>query len=177
MPRAIRTWRGWLIGIGTTLVLFYLFSTLYLQRTNPQPVLDAASTTAFTPAWPTGFLWGTATAAHQVEGGNSHNDWSRFERIPGKIAHGDSSGLAADHWNRVVDDIALMKQLGANAYRFSIEWSRLEPTEGTWDEGAWRHYADELAQLKAAGVEPVVTLLHFTLPLWLADRGGATASD
>lgn len=170
-------WRRWLVGIASTLALLYLFSTLYFQRLHPQPVLDDASTTAFVPAWPAGFLWGTATAAHQVEGGNVHNDWSRFERLPGKIAHGDSSGIATDHWNRVAEDIGLMKQLGANAYRFSIEWSRLEPKEGQWDEAAWQHYVDEISQLKAAGQEPVVTLLHFTLPLWIADRGGAVAPD
>jgi beta-glucosidase len=155
----------------------YVLAALYFQRTNPRPVLDAASTTAFTPAWPKGFLWGTATAAHQVEGGTIHNDWWRFEQQPGKIAHGDTSGPAAGHWDKVAEDIVLMRELGANAYRFSIEWSRLEPVEGQWDDAAWAHYADEIAQLRAAGQEPVVTLLHFTLPVWMADRGGATAPD
>ena len=70
-----------------------------------------------------------------------------------------------------------MRDLGANAYRFSIEWSRLEPEPGRWDEAAWAHYEGEIAQLRAAGVEPMVTLLHFTLPLWLAVRGGLTADD
>ncbi len=165
---------GWFLG---GLAALYLVSCVYFQRKHPQPVLGAESTTPFAPDWPKGFLWGTATAAHQVEGGNALNDWARFERLPGKIAHGDTSGVASGHWNKVGEDIALMRDLGANSYRFSIEWSRLEPREGTWDDAAWQHYADEITQLKAAGQEPVVTLLHFTLPAWLADRGGATAPD
>jgi beta-glucosidase len=173
MPRSLR----WLAVAVASLCAAYLGAAFYFQRTNPRPVLNAASTTAFAPTWPAGFLWGTATAAHQVEGGNVHNDWWRFEQQPGKIAHGDRSGAAAGHWDRVPEDIGLMRALGANAYRFSIEWSRLEPVEGQWDDAAWAHYADEVSQLRAVGQEPVVTLLHFTLPLWIADRGGVTAPD
>jgi beta-glucosidase len=124
-----------------------------------------------------GFLWGAATAAHQIEGGNTLNDWARFESVAGNIRNREQSGAAADHWNRVSEDIGLLRDLGANAYRFSIEWSRLEPAPGQWDEAAWAHYVDEVAQLRAAGVEPMVTLLHFTLPAWLADRGGPAADD
>jgi beta-glucosidase len=129
-----------------------------------------------TRAFPPGFLLGTATGAHQIEGGN-HNDWTRFEAEPGSVRTGDVSGPAARSWELVDTDIALMQRLGANAYRFSIEWSRLEPTEGVWDEDAWAHYREQLEQLHAAGIRPMVTLLHFTLPLWLADRGGVTALD
>lgn len=158
-------------------LLGYLGTARHYQRTNPQPSLDGDASVAFTPAWPVGFMWGTATAAHQVEGGNTHNDWYRFEHEKGTIAHGDTSGLTTDHWNRVAEDVALMKDLGANAYRFSIEWSRVEPVEGTWDQAAWAHYANEVMQLRAAGIQPMVTLLHFTLPQWMADRGGVTAPD
>ena len=129
------------------------------------------------PALPAGFLLGTATAAHQVEGGNTRNDWARFEEMPGRVKGGERSGRASDHWNRVPEDIALMQRLGANAYRFSIEWSRLEPGEDRWDEAAWAHYGDELRRLRGGGITPMVTLLHFTLPLWLADRGGVTAPE
>jgi beta-glucosidase len=171
------TWPRRIVIAITALVCAYVVACLAYRRTNSQPVLDAASTTAFTPAWPAGFLWGTATAAHQVEGGNIHNDWWQFEHKPGKIAHGDTSGVAAGHWDKVAEDIGLMRSLGANAYRFSLEWSRLEPVDGQWDDAAWTHYADEIAQLRAAGQEPVVTLLHFTLPEWIAKRGGATAPE
>jgi hypothetical protein len=117
--------------------------------------------------FPRGFLFGTATSAHQIEGGNSNNDWWDFENQPGTIKNGDHSGTAADAWNRIPGDIALMKSIGANAYRFSIEWSRLEPQEGTYDQAAFDHYQNELRQLHAAGITPMVTLLHFTLPKWL----------
>jgi len=141
-------------------------------------------TLAFTPEelarvpepLPSGFLWGTATSAHQIEGGNE-NDWTRFESVPGNIESGDRSTVAVDHWNRMTEDVALMKEIGANGYRFSIEWSRLEPEEGAWNEEAWARYKDLLRQLDEAGLTPMVTLLHFTLPNWIADRGGLTARD
>ncbi len=95
----------------------------------------------------------------------------------GRIARGEVSGDASGHWDRVVADLALMRDLGANAYRFSIEWSRLEPEPGRYDDAAWAHYANEVAAYRAAGIEPMVTLLHFTLPAWLADRGGLLATD
>ena len=177
MPNNTVKWLRRVSAALAGLAGLYLLACVYFQRSHPRAELGPASKTAFAPAWPSGFLWGTATAAHQVEGGNTRNDWARFERLPGKIAHGDTSGVAAGEWNKVAGDIALMRELGANAYRFSIEWSRLEPTEGQWDEAAWAHYVDEVSQLRAAGEEPVVTLLHFTLPTWIAERGGATAPD
>ncbi|MBI3790853.1 MAG: family 1 glycosylhydrolase [Gemmatimonadetes bacterium] len=164
------------VALGA-LALLYVGTCTWFDRKRPSVTWSDEATTAFDPHWPAGFLWGTATAAHQVEGGNTHNDWSRFERGAGHVANGDVSGRAADHWNRVAEDVALMQALGANAYRFSLEWSRLEPIEGGWDDAAWNHYAAELTALRAAHIEPVVTLLHFTLPLWLADRGGLTAPD
>ncbi len=126
---------------------------------------------------PADFLFGASTSAHQIEGGNVYNDWARFESDPSHILDGKPSGVAADHWNRVPEDVQLLEDLGANAYRFSIEWSRVEPVEGSWNEEAWAHYADEIAQLRAADIELMVTLLHFTLPTWIADRGGLTAED
>ena len=173
---AVRWFRRLVTGLAG-LAGLYVIACVYFQTSHPRPVLGPESRTAFAPAWPRGFLWGTATAAHQVEGGNVHNDWARFEQQPGKIARGERSGAASGHWDRVAEDIALMRALRANAYRMSVEWSRLEPKEGLWDETAWQHYVDELTALNAAGQEPMVTLLHFTLPAWLADRGGATAPD
>jgi len=123
------------------------------------------------------FLWGTATSAHQIEGGNEHNDWWRFEQQPGRIARGERSGAASGHWTRVAEDTGLMTALGANAYRFGVEWARVEPEDGRFDPAALDHYADEVEQLRAAGIEPMVTLLHFTLPVWLADRGGVRAAE
>jgi beta-glucosidase len=149
-----------------------------LVFTLRDPALSFSEEELARPAapWPAGFLWGTATSAHQIEGGN-RNDWTRFEEQPGRIAHGERSGRAADSWNRWADDTALLSALHANSYRFSIEWSRLEPTEGTWDEAAWARYSELLRALRAARITPMVTLLHFTLPQWMADRGGVRAPD
>ncbi|MFS6825899.1 family 1 glycosylhydrolase [Cyanobium sp. ATX-6F1] len=125
------------------------------------PSFQSIPANPFITPVPTDFLWGVATAAYQVEGHTSGNDWARFETIPGMIKGGARSGAAADHWNRVSEDVGLIKALGANAHRFSIEWSRLEPAPGHWDQRAWDHYADEIAQLRAVGIEPMLTLLHF----------------
>jgi len=173
-----RSRRGpWFTYLLAGLVVAWLACCLALDLAERNVSSGPAWMAESAPSWPAGFLWGTATAAHQVEGGNAWNDWSRFETEPGRIRDGSRSGAASGHWDRVPGDIALMKELGANAYRLSIEWSRVEPGEGTWNEEAWSHYADEIRQLRAAGITPMVTLLHFTLPLWIADRGGLTAPD
>jgi beta-glucosidase len=125
---------------------------------------------------PPGFLLGCASAAHQVEGG-AHNDWTRFEREPGRIADGSVSGAACDHWNRYPEDLADLAALGQNAHRFSLEWSRIEPEPGRVDTEAVDHYVDVTRRCAELGMEPLVTLHHFTLPLWLADRGGVLAPE
>jgi len=163
--------------LGASIVLFvaWLAPCIWLSR-KLTPVFMAAELTRFVPSWPKGFLWGTATAAHQVEGGQ-HNDWTRFEEQPGAIARGEKSGLADDMWNRFPQDVVLMKALHANALRLSIEWSRVEPVEGKWDEAAWTRYVEWMHLLSQNGITPMVTLLHYTLPVWMADRGGLTAPD
>lgn len=171
-----RTRRG-LVAIGVLLAGAYAVAIAAFNVTTPDLKFEAVPQNPFVAPLPRGFLWGASTAAHQIEGGNTLNDWARFERAPGNIRNHEKSGPAADHWNRVVEDIGLLRELGANAYRFSIEWSRVEPEPGRWDEAAWAHYADEIGQLRAEGIEPMVTLLHFTLPGWIADRGGLTADD
>ncbi|MCU0529016.1 MAG: family 1 glycosylhydrolase [Cyanobium sp. Prado107] len=142
-----------------------------------QPRFDAVPENPFVVPMPKGFLWGVATSAHQVDGNTTGNDWARFERQPGAIAGGAVSGAAADHWNRLAEDTELIRRLGANAHRLSLEWSRLEPRPGRWDEAAWDHAEEELSLLHGAGIEPMLTLLHFTLPAWLAERGGLTAAE
>ena len=124
--------------------------------------------------FPRGFLLGCATAAHQVEGGNV-NDWSRWERQPGRIRDDSSAALACDHFRRWPDDLEELAAAGHNAHRFSVEWSRVEPLEGQFDRSALAHYRDVVRHCRALGLEPVVTLHHFTFPLWLADAGGACA--
>jgi beta-glucosidase len=126
--------------------------------------------------FPTDFLWGSATAAHQVEGGNVNNDWWDWENTPGSPAH-ESSGDAIDQWNRYDEDFALLADLGQNAHRFSLEWSRIEPAEGEFSNAALDHYARVLESLHGHGLTPFVTLYHFTLPRWFAQRGGWTAPN
>jgi len=115
---------------------------------------------------------GVATAATQIEGGDSDTSWHRWAAQPGRIADGASPRRAADHWNRVGQDIALLGELGVRHYRMGLEWARIEPRPGEFDSRAIRHYREELAALRAAGISPLVTLHHFSNPGWFEDRGG-----
>jgi beta-glucosidase len=121
--------------------------------------------------FPAGFLWGAATSSHQVEGGN-HNDWTAWEAQPGRILDGTNADVACDHYRRYEADFDLAKELGHNAHRFSLEWSRIEPEEGRWDMAEVVHYREVLLALKARGLKSMVTAWHFTLPTWLAAKGG-----
>ena len=121
--------------------------------------------------FPEGFLWGTATAAHQVEGGNTASDlWLMEMAKPSLFA--DPSGDACDHYHRYEHDIALLKGLGFNTYRFSIEWARIEPEEGFFSQAALDHYRRMIAACHALHVTPMVTFHHFTAPLWFTRDGG-----
>ncbi|GAB4535638.1 MAG: glycoside hydrolase family 1 protein [Haliangiales bacterium] len=123
--------------------------------------------------FPSDFLWGAATASHQVEGGNDNNDWWDWEAQPGRIHDGSRSGDAAGWWSgRAEDDLAAAAEMGHNAHRFSLEWSRLEPEPGVWDEAAFARYEEIFAAARAGGMQVMVTLYHFTLPRWAARAGG-----
>jgi beta-glucosidase len=124
-------------------------------------------------AFPDGFRWGTATAAHQIEGGNWNNDWWAWEHTEGSGCV-EPSGDACDSWHRWPEDVALCVDLGLTDYRFSIEWSRIEPEEGEWSSAAIDHYRRQCEVLIAAGLDPVVTFHHFTTPRWAAAEGGWT---
>jgi len=126
--------------------------------------------------FPNSFAWGTATAAHQVEGNNTNNNWYDWEHQldennQPRIHNGDKSILAADHWNRYPDDIKLMKDLGVNHYRFSIEWSKIEPQNGDYNVESIQHYRDLCDSLIKNNITPVVTLHHFTHPTWFEKLG------
>jgi beta-glucosidase len=136
-------------------------------------------------AFPKGFLWGSATASHQVEGGNTNNDWHLWEQGKGHIRDGTRAGLASDWWGsghgalsdqgsagRAEEDLGAASQLGQNTHRLSLEWSRLEPDQGTWSRTAVERYRQILRFLGDKGMTPMITLHHFTLPLWAADQGG-----
>ena len=122
--------------------------------------------------FPKGFLWGCATAAHQVEGNNTKNNWWQWEQEGGHIKGGDVSGIACDHYNRFDSDFALAQELGHNAHRLSVEWSRIEPEEGRWDMKEVDHYRQVMESLHRHGLTPMVTLHHFTNPLWFERQGG-----
>jgi len=124
--------------------------------------------------FPKGFLWGCATSAHQVEGNNTKNNWWEWEQEAGHIKGGDVSGLACDHYNRFDSDFALAQELGHNAHRLSIEWSRIEPEEGRWDMKEVAHYRQVMESLHRHGLTPMVTLHHFTNPIWFERQGGWT---
>ncbi|OGD43231.1 hypothetical protein A3J02_02725 [Candidatus Azambacteria bacterium RIFCSPLOWO2_02_FULL_46_11] len=144
-------------------------------------------------AFPKGFFWGSATSAHQVEG-NNVNDWSEPERqnavrlakeakkywrkwqqdkFPEMFnSENYISGKACDHYNRFEEDFDIAKSLGHNAHRFSVEWSRIEPEEGQFNEKEIEHYKKVVKTLRERGIEPFVTLWHWTQPLWIRDIGG-----
>lgn len=110
--------------------------------------------------FPKDFLWGSATSAYQVEGGNNNSDW------------GDKAGIACDQYNLYPTDFDLAKSLNQNAHRLSIEWSRIEPKDGEFDRHEIEHYINELKYLKSLNIKVMLTLWHFTLPKWVAERGG-----
>jgi len=127
-----------------------------------------------------GFLWGSATSAHQVEGGNV-NDWSKWEKSSKRVKQLKKQGKdpdqyisaqAGDHYRLYEQDFDLIKSLNGNAYRFSIEWSRIEPSEGKIDYKEIEHYRRVILALRQRKIEPFVTLYHWTLPVWLAKTGG-----
>ena len=124
-----------------------------------------------TGTFPENFLFGAATAAHQIEGGNTNSDWWAFEHDAASGCR-DSSGDACDSWHRWDEDLALVQSLGLNSYRFSVEWARVEPAPGEFSNVALDHYRRVVAGCHERGLVPVVTLHHFTIPKWMSDRGG-----
>ncbi len=123
--------------------------------------------------FPQAFMWGAATAAHQVEGGNISSDFWVLENATPSLFK-ERSGDAVDHYHRFNDDIALLATLGLGAYRFSIEWARIEPEEGLFSQATLDHYQRCIDACLRHDVTPVLTFHHFTLPLWVARRGGLT---
>src|SRR5687767_867524 len=121
--------------------------------------------------FPADFRWGTATAAHQVEGNNTNNDWWAWEQERGRILHGHQSGLACDWWENAEADLDRAAEMGTNAHRLSLEWSRIEPEPSVFSDEALGRYREILQGMHERGIEPMVTLHHFTNPLWLVEKG------
>ena len=121
--------------------------------------------------FPEGFLWGTATAAHQVEGNNRNCDIWVMEHVAHSMFT-EPSGVACEHYHRYSEDIAALAALGFNSYRFSIEWARIEPSAGVFSDEAIDHYRKVLQCCLEHGLKPFVTLHHFSSPIWMIQQGG-----
>lgn len=120
--------------------------------------------------FPADFLWGTATAAHQVEGNNSNSDWWEWEQNC-HLANCEKSLEAVDHYRRYPEDLGIAQDLGMNVYRMSVEWARIEPSPGRFDQAEIQHYREVLTASRNRGMKTMVTLHHFTLPQWMAHLG------
>ncbi len=138
--------------------------------------LQPGGTLAMKPRVKPTFLWGAATSSHQIEGDNKHNDWWHWE-TKGNIDGGISSGKATDHWNRFSEDLDLAASLGMNTYRFSVEWSRIEPRQGEWDQSAIDWYKNLINECEKRNLLPMLTLHHFTSPQWFAELGGFNSPE
>ena len=123
--------------------------------------------------FPEGFYWGAATSSYQVEGGIENTDWAKAAR-EGRVP---VCGKSADHYNRYEEDFDIAKSLGHNAHRFSLEWARIEPEDGVFNQEEIEHYRKVIKALKARGLRPYTTLWHFTLPLWFSETGGFERKD
>ena len=143
--------------------LIYVLLFIFFQSTSGE---------AKTFHFPTGFRWCVASAAYQVEGGNLTSDWSDWEQTPGHIKNNETALVAVDHWNRIDEDIALMKAMHVTDYRMSVEWAKIEPSQGHYDAAAIAHYKYEIDQLRKANIRPMITLQHFTLPMWIRELKG-----
>lgn len=145
--------------------------------------------------FPKNFFWGASTAAHQVEGGN-HNDWTVWELANAqelartahqRLGHMNNwpdikkqaedpnnyvAGKGIEHYERYKEDFDLAKKLNLNSFRFGIEWSRIEPEEGVWNQKAIQHYKEYISTMRAKGIEPMLNIWHWTMPTWFADKGG-----
>ncbi|MBS1985499.1 MAG: glycoside hydrolase family 1 protein [Bdellovibrionales bacterium] len=152
------------------LTLVLIFSAAAHAQLTPELVQGL-------PTKSSGFMWGVANAAFQVEGSPAPSDWTDWVKKPGTIVDGTTGDRGTDFWNRYDEDFKLAQELGSNTFRISIAWERLVPAPGQWNEAALAHYEKMIVAMRARGLEPVVTLHHYTLPQWLADEGGILAKD
>ena len=165
-----------IVGILFTTILLYGIIISYFHFKYPELRWKWDDVSMKKISFPSSFIWGTATAAHQVEG-NCLNNWSEFEKgskVNGEpnIKDGQLSGIACDHWNKYPEDIKLIKKLGVSHYRFSVEWSKIQPEQAIFDQEVLNHYSKMIDSLLKNNIIPVLTLHHFTHPLWF-DKMGA----
>ena len=161
----------WWVWIIASLVI-YILTIIYLSWRNPEPHSTWKEIDLEQLKFPSDFNWGTATAAHQIEGNNANN-WSSFEERTGI----EKSAKACEHWQRWREDFNLLSELGVDSYRFSIEWSRIEPEQGEWNEAVVSTYSEMVDNLLQRGIKPMVTLHHFTHPIWFEELGGFSKKE
>ena len=124
-------------------------------------------------SFPEGFVWGSSTAGHQIEGDNIHScNWQWEQGWLKNNPKAEVSGKACNSYNMVDEDVKLLKTLGHQMYRMSVEWCRIQPEEGTFDKQATEHYVKQLAKLKENGIKTCITLVHFTMPQWFFEKNG-----
>ena len=153
-------------------ILIYVIMIAWLSKKYPETHLKWEEMNLDDVSFPSSFKWGVATAAHQIEGGNQNN-WTEFEQKRGL----EASGSACDHWNLWKKDFDLLEELGVTTYRFSIEWSRIQPQEDTFDADALNIYGEMIDDLLNRKIEPMVTLHHFSHPIWFEEKGGFANKD
>lgn len=146
-----------------------LLCALILQNAHATPTWNWSEPEITNVSFPQQFIWGAGTSALQVEGNCTNTSWATAEQTG---AFESCAGIACDHWNRYKEDIQLLASIGLTAYRFSVEWSKIEPHKGIFDEEALQHYQDVVDTLVGHGIKPIITLHHYTDPRWFADEGG-----
>ncbi len=159
------------------LFIIYLVIIFYFNYKYPEIRWNWDNIDSHQLKFPSSFYWGTATASHQVEGNCNNNNWfnwesSKDEKGNARIKDNQKAGMACDHWNKYKDDIQLLKELNVSHYRFSLEWSKIEPEQGKFDAEAINHYQEMIDCLIDNNITPVITLHHFTNPIWFDQIGG-----
>ena len=165
-----------LFFLVTLLLIIIFLLPLFFHFKFPETRWNWESINTKDISFPKSFIWGTATAAHQVEG-DCHNNWSEFEKAckdenTPNIKDSQFSGNACEHWDRYKQDIQLISNIGVTHYRFSVEWSKIEPRKGKFDLDAITHYSEVINELILNGITPVISLHHFTHPIWFENIGG-----
>ncbi len=143
----------------------------------PAPLLVLLLAAAPVVAQEPSFWWGVGNSAFQAEGAPADSDWRRWTREPGRIADGSDAERAVRFWDDPNPELDMARGLGAAMFRVSIAWERVEPAPGAWDDAALDRYERLMSSIRARGMEPLVTLHHFALPAWLAEKGGLTAPE
>lgn len=169
-----------MLTISKKIVLSLFYSLIIISSANlaaePEKQLywDWKSIDTAQVSFPPQFMWGAAISDFQNSGATNcpNGNWAAWEKKSGSIKEGQTSGTSCDFWNRYPQDISLVKDLGLNSLRFSVEWSELEPQEGVWNEQAFKHYGELLDALIAQGISPMISLHHFTHPEWFEQKGG-----